>query len=40
MSDFVNDYLAGNPQTTLMIRYLVFLKKIGFEPRVVYDVGA
>lgn len=40
MSDFVNDYLAGNPQSTVMIRYLLFLKKIGFNPRVIYDIGA
>ena len=40
MADFVNDYLAGNPQTTMMIRYLLFLRRIGFSPRVVYDVGA
>jgi FkbM family methyltransferase len=40
MADFVNDYLAGNPQSTVMIRYLLFLRKIGFNPRVVYDVGA
>ena len=40
MADFVNDYLAGEPQTTLMIKYLLFLRKIGFNPRVVYDVGA
>lgn len=40
MSDFVNDYLSGNPQTTLMIKYLLFLKMTGFNPSVVYDVGA
>jgi FkbM family methyltransferase len=40
MADFVNDYLAGNPQTTLMVKYLLFLRRIGFSPRVIYDVGA
>ena len=40
MADFVNDYLAGNPQTTMMIRYLLFLRRTGFNPRVIYDVGA
>jgi FkbM family methyltransferase len=40
MSDFVNDYLAGEPQTTVMIRYMLFLRRIGFKPRVIYDVGA
>lgn len=40
MADFVNDYLAGNPQTTMMIRYLLFLRRTGFRPRVIYDVGA
>lgn len=40
MADFVNDYLAGEPQTTLMVKYLLFLRRIGFKPRVIYDVGA
>jgi FkbM family methyltransferase len=40
MSDFVTDYLKGEPQATLMIKYLLFLRRIGFEPRVVYDIGA
>lgn len=40
MSDFVNDYLAGNPQSTLMVKYMLFLRRIGFKPRVIYDVGA
>lgn len=40
MADYINDYLAGNPQTTLMLKYLLFLRRIGFKPRVVYDVGA
>jgi FkbM family methyltransferase len=40
MSDFVNDYLAGEPQSTLMVKYMLFLRRIGFKPRVVYDVGA
>jgi FkbM family methyltransferase len=40
MADFVNDYLAGNPQSTIIVRYMLFLRKIGFKPRVVYDVGA
>jgi len=39
-SGFANDYLKGNPQPTLMIKYLLFLRRIGFKPRVVYDVGA
>jgi FkbM family methyltransferase len=39
-SSFANDYLKGNPQPTLMIKYLLFLRRIGFKPRVVYDVGA
>ena len=39
-SRFANDYLKGNPQSTLMIKYLLFLRKIGYNPRVVYDVGA
>jgi len=40
MSDFILDYVNSRPQSTLMIRYLLFLKKIGFEPRVIYDIGA
>jgi hypothetical protein len=40
MSDFVVDYLKGEPQSTLMIKYLLFLRRIGFEPRVIYDIGA
>jgi len=40
MSDFVLDYVNSRPQSTLMIRYLIFLKKIGFKPRVIYDIGA
>jgi FkbM family methyltransferase len=40
MADYVSDYLAGNPQTTLMVKYLLFLRRIGFKPRVIYDVGA
>ena len=40
MSDFVVDYLKGEPQATLMIKYLLFLRRIGFEPRVIYDIGA
>jgi FkbM family methyltransferase len=39
-SRFVSDYLKCNPQPTLMIKYLLFLRRIGFEPRVIYDVGA
>jgi FkbM family methyltransferase len=39
-SAFANDYLKGNPQPTLMIKYLLFLRRIGYKPRVVYDVGA
>jgi FkbM family methyltransferase len=40
MSDFLLDYVNSRPQSTLMIRYLLFLKKIGFKPRVIYDIGA
>jgi len=40
MSDFVLDYVASRPQSTLMIKYLLFLRRIKFEPRVIYDIGA
>ena len=40
MSDFVLDYVESKPQSTLTIKYLLFLRRIHFEPRVIYDIGA
>jgi len=40
MSDFILDYVKGEPQSTLMIKYLLFLRRIDFRPRVIYDIGA
>jgi len=40
VNNFINDYLKGDPQPTIVTRYLLFLRKIGYKPRVVYDIGA
>lgn len=37
---FVVDYLKSDPQPVMILKYLLFLRKIGFKPKVVYDIGA
>jgi FkbM family methyltransferase len=40
MSEFAEEYLESKPQSTLMIKYLLFLRRAKFNPKVVYDIGS
>ena len=40
MEDIYNNLLQIDPPSVLMIRYVNFLSKIDFKPKVIYDIGS